>query len=366
MKFGFISEAETAEGQSYFHRYKELIEEVQYADELGYDIFGCSEQHFTFGATVSAPECLFSYLFPLTKHIRFRHAVVLLPYMYNHPLRVAERIATEDLLSHGRVELGTGRGNTTLGMKAFNVNPDETKPQWKEALSVIRTAFGPQPFTFEGHYFKIPKRYMIPQPVQKPYPPISVAATSPDSMEDAAREGIGVMTSSYFFGWGWFEKLAQIYWDTVKSLDEPVAHANYHFSPLLYAYCADSDEEARRDGFEPIFTAARLAAISFSRLAQTSKSYGYMAQADDMVEKINDPQWLIEESGTVVVGSPESCVQQIQRYVDLGATEILLRLDGIGHEKVMRSMELFAKEVMPHFKDELAVVPKGMVKGGLT
>lgn len=366
MKFGFFSEGETAEGTSYFHRYHELIKEVQFAEELGFDLFCCSEQHFTFGATISAPECLFSYLFPLTKRIRFRHAVVLLPYMYNHPLRVAERIATEDILSGGRVELGTGRGNTTLGMKAFGINPDETKGQWKEALDLIRTAFTNEPFTFQGEHFNVPKRYMIPRPVQKPYPPISVAATSPDSMEVAAREGIGVMTSSYFFGWGWFEKLAELYWGTVNSLETPVPHTNYHFSPLLYSYCAETDKEAREDGFEAIYTAARLAAISFSRLAQTSASYGYMAQADEIAEKIGDPSWLIEESGTVVVGSPDTCIQQIQRYIDLGATEILLRVDGVGHERVMHSLELFGKHVLPHFKEEYATVPAGIVKGGLT
>lgn len=366
MKFGFMSEGETAEGASYFHRYRELIEEVCAADELGFDLFACSEQHFTFGASVSAPECLYSYLFPLTKQIRFRHAVMLLPYRINHPLRVAERIATEDILSGGRIELGTGRANTKLIVKAFEVDPDQTRREWKEALDVIRLSFGEQPFEYEGEFFTIPRRHMIPLPIQKPYPPISVAATSPEAVELAAREGIGVMSSSYFFGWPWIEKLASTYYATRDSLEEEPPNANFHFTPLLYSYCGETDEEARRDGFDGIYNAARLAAISFSRLAEMSKSYGYMAQADEIADKLSDPDWLIEESGTVVCGSPDTCIEQIQRFVDMGATEVLIRIDGVGHERVMRSLELFGKYVMPHFKTEFNVVPRGLVKGGMT
>lgn len=366
MRVGFMSEGEASEGQSYFHRYRDLIDEVIFAEEMGFDFFASSEQHFTFGATVSAPECLYSYLFPLTKRIRFRHAVTLLPHRINHPLRVAERIATEDILSGGRIELGTGRANTALIVKAFEVDADQTRGEWKEALDVIRLAFGEQPFSYEGQYLHIPKRYMIPLPIQKPYPPISVAATSPDSLISAAQEGIGVMTSSYFFGWDWLSKLTEAYFGAIAELAEAPPNANYHFTPLLYAYCAETDEEARRDGFEGIYNAARLASISFSRLAQLSQSYSYMTQADDAVERISDPTWLIEESGTVICGAPDTCIKQIQRYVDMGANELIIRVDGVGHEKVMRSLELFGKEVLPRFTGKYAVVPEGLVRGGIT
>lgn len=366
MRFGFMSEGEAREGESYYHRYRDLIDEVIFAEEMGFDFFASSEQHFTFGATISAPECLFSYLFPLTKRIRFRHAVTLLPHRINHPLRVAERIATEDILSGGRIELGTGRANTALIVKAFEVDPDRSRAEWKEALDVIRLAFGEQPFSYDGEYLHIPKRYMIPLPLQKPYPPISVAATSPDSLISAAQEGIGVMTSSYFFGWDWLTTLTEAYFGAIKSLDGPLPNANHHFTPLLYSYCADSDEEARRDGFDGIYNAARLASISFSRLAQLSKSYSYMGQAEDIADRISDPSWLIEESGTVICGSPETCAKQIRRYIDMGASEIIIRLDGVGHQRVLRSLELFGKEVLPQFNDRFDVVPEGLVRGGIS
>lgn len=366
MKFGFMSEGETAERMSYAHRYRDLVDEILLAEKVGFDFFACSEQHFTFGATMSAPEVFFSYMFALTERIRFRHAVALLPYQINHPLRVAERIATEDILSGGRVELGTGRANTSLIVKAFGVNPDESQEQWREGVELIRRSFGEQPFSYQGKYFDIPKRYMIPQPIQRPYPPISVAATSPASQVNAANLGIGVMTSSYFFGWPWLETLATAYKEAVAASVFPAAEANYHFTPMLYTYCAETDEEARRDGFDGIYNAARLASIAFSRLAEMSASYGYMAQADDIADKLTDPGWLINESGTVVCGSPQTCIEQIQRYIDLGADEIIIRVDGNPHAKTMRSLELLGKEVLPAFKPELSTVPVGMVTGGLT
>ncbi len=366
MRFGFFSEAETKPGESYFHRYREVIDEVIYAEEMGFDFFACSEQHFTFAAGISAPECLFPFLFAKTKTLRFRHAVVLLPHAFNHPLRVAERIATEDILSNGRIELGTGRSNTTLALKAFQIDPDETRDQWKESLDVIRAAFTQEPFSHEGDRLSIPKRYLVPQVVQKPYPPLSVTGTGPDTQEIAVREGLGVMTSAFFFGQEWFDTMSSLYWGHVKAQKKAPEHANYFLSALVYAYCADSDEEAWRDAYDGIHYAARMAFLIFPRLAKFGKSYGYMAKAEEFADRIDDKTWLAEESGTVVVGSPESCIKQIQRYVDSGATEIMLRIDGFGHDRIMRSIEMFGKYVLPHFKDEFTVVPETAVPGGLT
>jgi len=361
-----MSEGETAEGATYFHRYKELEHEILLAEEVGFDFFAASEQHFTFGATISAPEVFFPYMFSKTSRIRFRHAVALLPPQINHPLRVAERIATEDILSNGRVELGTGRANTALIVRAFGVDPDQSQEQWQEGVELIRRSFGEQPFSFEGKHFQVPKRYMIPQPIQRPGPPMSVAATSPKSQINAGKLGLGSMTSSYFFGWQWLETLYSAYRQGIDESTYPVDQANHHFTPLLYTYCAETDEEARRDGIEGIYNAARLASISFARLAELSASYGYMAQAADIADKLADPDWLVNESGTVVLGSPETCIEQIQRYIDVGADEIILRVDGNLHRNTMRNIELLGKEVLPAFKPEFARVPEGMVKGGIT
>lgn len=365
LKFGFLTEGVVEENKTFLHRYREVVEEVRLADWLGFDFFCTSEQHFTFGASFSSPEVLFSYLFPLTKQIRFRHAVTLLPHKINHPLRVAEMIATEDVLSGGRIELGTGRANSTMIVGAFGVDPDRSRAEWKESLDVIRLAFTQSPFSYQGEFLDIPRRHLIPMPLQQPHPPISVAATSPEMQEIAAREGIGVMTSSYFFGWEWLETLSQLYHTTLEGLPGPIPNANNHFSPLVYTYCAETDAEAKRDGAQSIYLAARLAAVGFAKLAKTSSSYGYMAQAEEIMDRIDDIDWLIEESGTVVCGSPESCRAQIERYVALGADEIIFKIDA-DHSRTKNCLELLAREVMPHFRPDWFKTPQGMLKGGLT
>ncbi|WP_413098496.1 LLM class flavin-dependent oxidoreductase [Streptomyces sp. Inha503] len=110
MDFILMSEGDTPVGLTHEHRYRELVEEVLLAERVGFDAFGSSD----------------------------------------HALRVAERVATEDILSNGRVELGTGRGNTTLALRAFEVDPSENKSQWREGVELIRRAFLDAPFLVHG------------------------------------------------------------------------------------------------------------------------------------------------------------------------------------------------------------------------
>ena len=123
MKFMFFSENDVMPGQTHAARYWDLVDQVIHAEKWGFDSFGVSEQLYAIGgATTSCPEVLFAYLFARTSRIRFRHAITLMPKNINHPLKVAARTAVQDILSHGRIELGTGRGNTTLALRAFEVS----------------------------------------------------------------------------------------------------------------------------------------------------------------------------------------------------------------------------------------------------
>ena len=125
---------------NYYHRYKDLIDEAVLAEKVGFDIWDTTEQHFGTGATVSAPEVVFPYVAAMTNRIRLRALVTLLPFAFNHPVRVAEQIATLDILSDGRAELGVGRGNNILEIEGFGISFDETRPQMWEALEIIEKA----------------------------------------------------------------------------------------------------------------------------------------------------------------------------------------------------------------------------------
>ena len=137
MRFMYFSEGETLDGESYQIRYKELVEQVIHAEKWGFDSFGVSEQQYAIGGiSTSCPEVLFAYLFSLTKTLRFAHAITLLPKNVNHALRIASRTGVQDVLSDGRIELGIGRGNTTLALRAFGVDLEQSRSEVYEGIQL--------------------------------------------------------------------------------------------------------------------------------------------------------------------------------------------------------------------------------------
>jgi alkanesulfonate monooxygenase SsuD/methylene tetrahydromethanopterin reductase-like flavin-dependent oxidoreductase (luciferase family) len=356
MRFIFMSEGETPPGASYEHRYRELVDEVLLAEEVGFDAFGTSEQHVAIGtATTSAPEVLYPYMMALTSRIRFVHLVALLPTRINHALRVAERLATEDILSNGRVELGVGRGNTTLALRAFEVSPSENKSQQLEGVEVIRRALHNDVFSFVGEHYKIPPRSLVPRGIQRPYPPIHMATGSPESVRAAAELGIGAIVGGFYLGFEFVENMIRVY-------DEALASAT-HTYPLQAErlvvvpggmHCAETREEARTWARRLKDTVA-LSTDAYDRLSKLSSDYQYMGAVKHL--DFNDERYMFEDSSGFIVGDPDDCVAQVQRYADLGAESLVMRIDGLPHQELMKSIELFGKYVIPKFKN-----PRGIAR----
>jgi alkanesulfonate monooxygenase SsuD/methylene tetrahydromethanopterin reductase-like flavin-dependent oxidoreductase (luciferase family) len=349
MEFIFMTEAETPPVLTHQQRYVELIDEVLLAEKVGFDAFGSSEQHVALGtASVSAPEVLYPYLIALTSRIRFIHLVTLLPVRINHALRVAERVATADILSNGRIELGTGRGNTTLALRAFEVDARDNKAQWSEGIDVIRKAFLEDPFSFVGEYYKIPPRSLVPKPLQKPYPPISMASGSPESVRTAAEKGIGAIMGGLYFGFEFLENMLRIYDETLEATEHP-----WPITPKKMVtagggmICAPTTEQAISE-VGPMLDMVKLSTGAYERLSKLSSDYAYMGAVHDI--DFSDRAYMLEESSGFVVGDPQTCIQQVQRYADLGVEALILRIDSVPHEQRMRSLEMFGKYVIPHFK----------------
>lgn len=353
MRFMFFSEADTLPGQSYQTRYWDLVEEVLHAEKWGFDTFGVSEQQFAIGGvSTSCPEVLYAYLFPLTKTMRFAHAITLLPKNINHALKVACRTAVQDVLSNGRIELGVGRGNTTLALRAYEVDVNKTRGEWLEGIQVIKKAFTEDTFMFYGEHYKIPPRSLVPKPVQTPFPPIYTAATSVESHEIAADLGIGVYSWSNFFGWEPLEKSISAYHHRIaktKARGEPVTHS---VGALVQGYCAETDEIAREEAGEGNLKWLRLALDGYPRLAKMSKDYAYMGQIHDVADKFGDFAYFTEASGGAVFGSPDSCIRAIEKFQQIGVDQMVLRIDSVPHDKIMKSIEMFGRYVIPHFKNK--------------
>ena len=355
MRFIFMSEGETAPGHTHEYRYRELIDEVLLAEQVGFDAFGTSEQHVAIGtATTSAPEVLYPYMMALTSRIRFMHLVTLLPTRINHALRVAERLATEDILSNGRVELGVGRGNTTLALRAFEVSPTENKAQMIEGLEVIRRALHNDVFSFVGEHYKIPPRGLMPKAIQAPYPPISMATGSPESVRMAGELGVGAIVGGFYLGFDFVENMLGIY-------DEALAGATHTYpvqAEKLVAvgggmHCAETRDEAVTWARHLSETVA-LSTDAYQRLSKLSSDYAYMGAVKDV--DFSDERYMIEDSTGFIVGDPDDCVAQVQRFADAGADALVMRIDGLPHKELMKSIELFGKYVIPKFKNPRAVV----------
>jgi alkanesulfonate monooxygenase SsuD/methylene tetrahydromethanopterin reductase-like flavin-dependent oxidoreductase (luciferase family) len=352
MKFMFMSEGETLPGESYQVRYWELIDQVIHAEKWGFDSFGVSEQQFAIGGvSTSCPEVLYGYLFALTKRLRFAHAITLLPKNINHALRVASRTAVQDVLSGGRIELGVGRGNTTLALRAYEVDLEKNRGEWLEGIKVLKAAFTQDPFMFYGEHYKIPPRSLVPKPVQDPYPPIYSAATSPESHELAAELGIGVYSWSNFFGWDALEKSVAAYRERVARTKASGEYVNDHAGALVQGYCAATDEQAKEEAAEGNLKWLRLALDGYPRLAKMSKGYAYMGQVADVQDKFADYSYFKDGSGGAIFGSPESCIKAIEKFQSIGFDQVLIRIDSVPHDKILKSIEMFGRYVIPHFKN---------------
>jgi alkanesulfonate monooxygenase SsuD/methylene tetrahydromethanopterin reductase-like flavin-dependent oxidoreductase (luciferase family) len=352
MKFMFMSEGDTLPGDSYQIRYWDLVDQVIHAEKWGFDSFGVSEQQFAIGGvSTSAPEVLYGYLFALTSRIRFAHAITLLPKNINHALKVACRTAVQDVLSRGRIELGVGRGNTTLALRAYEVDVEKNRSEVVEGIKVIKAAFTQDPFMFYGEHYKIPPRSLVPKPVQDPHPPIYTAATSVESHELAAELGIGVYSWSNYFGWDPIEKSIASYRRAIARTKANGEHVNDQVGALVQGYCAATDEQAKEDAAEGNLKWLKLAIDGYPRLAKMSKSYAYMAQANDVQSKLDDYAYFKEGSGAAIFGSPESCIKAVEKFREIGCDQVLIRIDSVPHDKIMKSIEMFGRYVIPHFKN---------------
>src|SRR5439155_26754237 len=176
IKFGLFYEhqlpkpldRETWDPDAEYRLYQEALDQVQVADELGYDYLFLAEHRFLEEyAHLPAPELFMAAASQRTRRIRLGHGIVQMPPAYTHPVRVAERIATLDLLSGGRVEFGTGESATEAELGGFGIEPETKREQWREGLGVTLRCMTETPFT--GHsdrWLTVPPRNVVPKPRQ--------------------------------------------------------------------------------------------------------------------------------------------------------------------------------------------------------
>ena len=356
MKFGLMYEIQVPEPHHpgiEQERYKQVLAQVDLADEEGFDYFWTVEHHFLREFShCSAPEVLYGAISQRTKRIRIGHAVALLPGQYNHPVRVAERAAVLDILSDGRMDLGTGRSTTLIEMDGFEVNPEETRAQWEEAVRMIPRMWTEETFSHEGQFYTIPPRSVIPKPVQKPHPPMWVACSQPDSFRSAGEMGLGVLCFN-LGGYAQMEERVGAYREALKNANPVGQFVNDQVAALCMIHVAEDDEEARRvaapEGEWFVNKAEELYQPWQGRQVPSSYQFAVSAVQEERVNKTAADHI---ESGAFAMGDPDTVIKVLKNYEAAGVDQILcfMQMGNLAHSRIMDSIKLFARHVIPYFK----------------
>ena len=348
MRVGLLQEGEVRNGKTCAERYREMIAEVVLADELGFSTWGTSEQHFSPPRfTVSAPEVLYAAIASLTERIKFRiMAAVLL--QWNHPLLVAERLATLDIVSNGRAEICTARSNNLWTLEAFGVDPSQTAVQWADGQEVLAKALTQEIVEHDGPVWKIPPREIVPRCVTQPHPAMSLAASSVASHVKAGERGIGAICFENYFGFDYLQECIDGYRDGLSRANpHPLQLNNYMGLYVATAYCAESRAEAKRIARDVALEYFEFILDLYVPLGQ-NPAYGYLkGRMDELTERARDLDFLCESTPSVMIGTPDDFVERLRRLEAMGVDEVVMRIDGVDHSDIMHSLRLIATEVIP-------------------
>src|SRR5213596_3526241 len=255
MKFGVFYEHQVPrpwDPDSEYRAMQEALEQCALADRLGIDYVWEVEHHFLEEYShSSAPEVFLAAVSQRTTRIRLGHGIVQTPPAFNHPARVAERIATLDLVSHGRVEFGSGESSSEAELGGFLIDPPEKRAMWEEGLRVALRCLTETPFTgHAGRYVTMPPRNVVPKPRQKPHPPVWVACSRRDTIHLAAQKGIGALSFAFIDPEDARHWVGD-YYGTLEREGVPIGDAvNPNLACVTTFMCHDDEEVALERGLE--------------------------------------------------------------------------------------------------------------------
>jgi alkanesulfonate monooxygenase SsuD/methylene tetrahydromethanopterin reductase-like flavin-dependent oxidoreductase (luciferase family) len=357
MEFGLFVQAHVprheAEANPEGAEHARLMRELELAvacDRSGWKYVWSVEHHFLEEYShISASEIFLPYVAAQTERIHVGSAIYNITPPVNHPARIAERVAMLDHLSEGRFEFGTGRGSSSTEFKGFGIpDGDTTRAMYDESLREILRMWRETRYSFQGRYFSMPERNVLPKPYSKPHPPLWVACGSPSTFEKAARLGLGALCFSLGSPRD-FEPLIKVYKDTIKYAEPVGEYVNDNVACVTALVCM---EDRRR---------ARQVALAMGSGYHTSLVFRYL---DTFPRPAGVPAWpaLIPEptpeqlderiaSGQRVVGDPDECAVAVQQYADIGCDQLIFGIlaSTQPQEVALGSVELFGKYVQPRF-----------------
>lgn len=385
--------------------FHQCVEQGMLAEQLGYHRIWAVEHHGLYEYShSSAPEVFLAYMAAKTRRIRLGHGVNLLPFRYNHPIRIAERIATLDILSNGRVDWGSGKSNSRVEQEAFETEVETLHDQWLEAIEMIPRMWNEDLFSHRGRFFDIPPTAILPRPVQRPCPPMYAACTRPETASYVGGLGLGALN----FALGSDEYLAEKLRNyrravaSAKPVGRPVTNhfactpatlvladdgkacryglrgARFFRESLYHYYKEGGARPARRSVPVAGASAGNAAGVAsappaampsggFPTLALGNLRQQATVAAPPPLRPLPVSREFLDEDETnayvesrnlpgspvaAIVGDPVSARESVQRFADVGVDELILmmQLGTVPHDLVMESIRTFGERVLPHFQ----------------
>ena len=316
------------------------VELGQAAESMGFRNVWLGEHHFSTYGYLSRPVQLATYIAAKTTRLRVGTAVIVVP--LHHPLLIAEEVATLDLLSGGRLDVGFGRGYQHYEFERFGFQLDEARKRWDESIDIIMKAFERRPFTYDGKFFQLPETSVFPQPVQAPHPPIWIVAQSPFALEQAVRRGFNVLTGGFGITVDMLAEFGRLFRKVVDEV-KPARQPSVGVQRAVYV---TKDEADARDAAEHARWNMRvtLSLRNHYERVESGRAIAVPAPKEPSIDELLDRH--------LVIGTPDTVIRQIKRLQDVvGITHFNCSfwIGDMDQARVLRSMELFSREVMPAF-----------------
>jgi alkanesulfonate monooxygenase SsuD/methylene tetrahydromethanopterin reductase-like flavin-dependent oxidoreductase (luciferase family) len=325
---------------------KEALEQVELADRLGIEYAWEVEHHFLEEYShSSAPEVFLAACSQRTKNIRLGHGIVQMPPNFNHPARVAERLATLDLVSDGRVEWGTGEASARQELEGFGINYMEKRDMWLEATRETAKMLCMEPYPgYQGKYFSMPHRNVVPKPLQTPHPPLWVACSNRDTIRLAGRLGIGALTFAFVDpseAKYWVDE----YYTTFKNECEPLGRAvNPNVAMVTGFMCHEDSQVAVERGLEGFQFFGYALAHYYITGTHVPGRLNIWEEFKQKGPGIGGP--------TGGIGNPDEVRANLEKFEAMGVDQVIFiqQAGNNKHEHICESLQLFADRVLPDFK----------------
>lgn len=373
MKFSMIFEAQivdtsrAAEAQVF----RECVEQSLLAEQVGFDgIWAVEHTSLVQYAHMSAPESFLAFVAGKTTTLEIGHGVVCLPHSMNHPIKVAERVATLDILSGGRVNFGVGKGGTEQEAGAFNNRMEDLQDQVDEAMYIIPQMWHAGEFSYESPVtgLRIPPRPVHPKPLQEPHPPMFMACTREHTLNMAGERGLGALVLG-FAGPDDVARKNKLYRDAYarRRLEDQVGDfATEHLSALCPAMVLQDRQLARKTGLrgqrffsESLTQWYHAGAVASTADMSEEELLEWLAQSRQQViagigedKLVSSGEYGMQFNADNAYGNVDDAIDYVQRLIDAGADEImfLMQMGMVPHALILESIRNIGEHVIPHFR----------------